>query len=221
MSYVNDVESNVGMSIPKNIVQYWDQGRPPEDVEPLVDSWRELNFDFSYEIFDKNQARDFIGNVYGVGGVSVFDAAALPAMRSDIFRVAFILHRGGVYVDAATKCVSSIADLIDQSDKLTLMRKQHGRVWNGFIAAPAGSQCLLEIWRAICRNVEERKIPGVWGATGPGVYHKVVDSAPSDMVSMISEAEMERYFKLITGLRYKRSAHWSKVQHMISIYNSP
>ena len=208
----------VSGSFPKKIVQYWDQGAVPEDVKPLMESWREMNSDCSYEVFDKPLARDFIFDVYGKDGLSVFDVAALPAMRSDIFRVAFMLSQGGIYVDAATRCIAPIFDLVKQTDELMLMRKKHGRIWNGFIAAKKDSCRLSMIWQAINKNVQEREIPGVWGATGPGVYNKIIDHDCDDRVSIILEQNMGQYFKLITGLGYKKAGHWSKVQHSVSIY---
>ncbi|CAM2782706.1 hypothetical protein PAT01_32120 [Pseudoalteromonas atlantica] len=203
--------------VPKVIVQYWDGESIPPEIARLMDSWKEHNPDFTYQIYDYKAAYSFIQKNYGVVGAKVFAKAKLPAMQSDIFRVAYCLKEGGVYVDAATKCFSSIDSLIDNDCSLTVLRKWHGGIWNGFIAALPEDELLADIWRSIVSNVSQEKFNNVSQATGPTLFSEF---CKGDNVCIIPQIEAKPTFDLINDLSHKGDTHWSKVQKSQSIYNT-
>ncbi|MEL0649169.1 WcbI family polysaccharide biosynthesis putative acetyltransferase [Pseudoalteromonas agarivorans] len=205
------------IAVPKVIVQYWDGDNIPPDVLSLMDSWKKCNPDYQYKIYNFQAAYDFILKNYGVEEAKIFNNAKLPAMQSDIFRVAFCLKNGGTYVDAATKCLASIDDLIKESGSLTVMRKWHGGIWNGFISANSGDNTLVKIWNAIVVNVSEEIHDNVLEATGPSLFNKFCNS---ENATIIEQTGAKPYFDLVNDLSHKGDTHWSKVQQKQSIYNS-
>jgi len=88
--------------IPKRIVQFWDDlDRLPGDVGECIESWRKTEEQGVQRLlFDKRQARDFIGCRLGARHKRAYDKCYHPAMQSDYFRLCYILAEGGCYIDA-------------------------------------------------------------------------------------------------------------------------
>jgi mannosyltransferase OCH1-like enzyme len=81
---------------PRLLVQFWDDSKSiPEDVQRCINSWLPLEkLDFKRLIFDDGTASKFIreelGDRYGLA----FARRQHPAMRSDYFRLCFMLKSG-------------------------------------------------------------------------------------------------------------------------------
>ncbi len=87
---------------PKTIVQFWDDlDQLPGDVRECIESWEKLG-EQSFEVllFDNDSARDFIARRLGPRYESAYVKCYHPAMRSDYFRLCYILMEGGCYLDA-------------------------------------------------------------------------------------------------------------------------
>ncbi len=85
---------------PVNIIQFWDSEELPDDVRELTEGWRRSAVDYSYTLFNKNSARDFICSNFPSYITFAYDQCDHPAMKSDYFRLAYLYICGGVYVDA-------------------------------------------------------------------------------------------------------------------------
>jgi mannosyltransferase OCH1-like enzyme len=88
--------------IPRKLVKYWhDPHDIPDDVRVCLESWDRLREDgFEVQMFDDAIAEDYIANIYGASEHAAFARCRHPAMRSDYFRMCYILAEGGFYVDA-------------------------------------------------------------------------------------------------------------------------
>lgn len=203
--------------IPRLIVQYWDQGDMPEDIARLTKSWADVNNYFGYRCFNKLDAVEFLREFYPENVLNAFLNCALPAMRSDLFRVAFILKFGGVYVDAATCCYSSIDKLLTTDSRLHLVNKWHGGIWNGFIAAEANDSSLRLIFDKIISNIEAKRSNDVWAVTGPGVYKMLLDDI-YEFIRVIPQSDLGDIFTLENDLEHKKNNHWSLAQQEKSIF---
>lgn len=93
-------------SVPLKLIQYWDDSNVPSDVQRCLDSWL-VTEDLGFEqlIFDKKQARAFIEDHFNETHLRAFDSCTHPAMRSDYFRLCYLLQNGGLYVDADDELV--------------------------------------------------------------------------------------------------------------------
>jgi len=89
-------------SIPRSIVQFWDNpSEVPDDVRLCMDSWQALRSEgFALACFDESLARHFVADKLEPRHVEAFDVCYHPAMRSDYFRLCYIGSCGGCYVDA-------------------------------------------------------------------------------------------------------------------------
>lgn len=91
-----------GQQIPRTFVQFWnDPFDMPADVRDCLSSWEPLkNQGFSVHLFGDTSARVYIGRHFGQRELAAFERCWHPAMRSDYFRLCFVLAEGGLYVDA-------------------------------------------------------------------------------------------------------------------------
>lgn len=91
-----------GTRTPGTIVQFWDDSESvPVDVAACLDTWAALERSgFRRVLYDDRSARRFIAERLSVRHVSAFDRCRHPAMRSDYFRLCYLLSLGGAYVDA-------------------------------------------------------------------------------------------------------------------------
>jgi mannosyltransferase OCH1-like enzyme len=202
------------------IVQYWDQGVPPSEIELLASSWKRNNPEYSYELYDSCRADKFIFDNFGGEVLKLFQNAALPAMRSDIFRIAYILKNGGVYVDVATECVKSLSTLrLEEKVELVLMRKWHGMIWNGFLMASPGGSYIEKLWCEILKNLKLCAHRNVWACTGPGVMEDTTLEIDPSKTVILEQVSLREYFDLVNDLPHKKEGlHWSEVQKEKGIF---
>ncbi|PKH00964.1 glycosyltransferase family 32 protein [Paraglaciecola sp. MB-3u-78] len=205
--------------VPKKLIQYWDNLPVPPDIASLHATWPAINPEIDCEIFNFDKALQFILSEYGSEIADLFTLAAIPAMQSDIFRLAYIFAKGGIYVDMATRCKTPIEPLLHHSDKVVFMRKWHGGIWNGMIIAEKQNPIVKTIWETVLDNIKHRKYDDVWKATGPLSFNQTIDLAGDDTNYVIyPQNEMTQYFELVNDLEHKKNAHWSEVQKNKNIY---
>jgi mannosyltransferase OCH1-like enzyme len=205
--------------VPNKLIQYWDKLPTPKDIEELRLTWPTHNPRIDCEIFDFEKAQQFILSEYGSEISALFSIAAIPAMQSDIFRLAYILAKGGIYVDMATRCKASIAPLLDNPKRVVLMRKWHGGICNGIVIAAKENPIILSIWEQVLDNIQNRRYDNVWKATGPFLYNITVKKEEDENnYSIYPQEQLTQYFELVNDLEHKKKAHWSDVQKNQNIY---
>ena len=195
--------------IPKVIVQFWNTPDIPDDVAELMETWKQQNPDFRHLVFDYEQAASFIGVKYGKKIQDLFLSAALPAMQSDIFRVAYCLAKGGFYIDAGTRCKAALDPHLPANGELLLMRKWHGGVWNGMIGAEADQADLKLIWDKIIHNLQARETQDVWQVTGPKSFNQVVNHSKDGSKIRVVEQKDIAFFDIVSDLKYKANQNGS------------
>lgn len=86
---------------PRILVQFWDDVNIPSDVRDCMASWDSFaSQGFEQRLFNDRSAEQFITERFDKRYVTAFRLCKHPAMRSDYFRLCFVLKNGGFYVDA-------------------------------------------------------------------------------------------------------------------------
>ena len=119
------IDGNIPKSherVPRRILQFWDHETIPEDVRNCMATWRTIpNFD--HVVFDEATAREFIRAEYDARHLEAYDLCNHPAMKSDLFRLAYLCRHGGVYIDADDIYEGSNMDrLFDEDGGLLRLR---------------------------------------------------------------------------------------------------
>lgn len=190
---------SVGVSrdvqIPRTIVRFWHDPRNlPEDVRACLVTWERLrDYGIDLRMFDDVSAAAYIASRFGARECAAFGRCRHPAMRSDYFRMCFILAEGGFYVDADDVLLGEGWRSIFRDGKLKLQPLCYdipsggmvpaaeiwradlptdGRIFyvnNNPIAAPAGHPVLREaLRRATDKLLGEDPLPEIQSTTGPG-----------------------------------------------------
>jgi tetratricopeptide (TPR) repeat protein len=154
-------------NIPKNIIQFWDSKDVPLRMEEIMQSWSGLNPNFQYQLFDDQSAQDFIKTYHSSEVLKAFRTANHPAMRSDLFRLAYLYEFGGIYADADDLCVNPIDGFIGVGVDLILVQEPAGSIGNNFLATSPRHPFIAFALSCIVNNILN-KAGGIWFASGPG-----------------------------------------------------
>lgn len=210
--------------IPKTICQFWDKPDLPDDLGPLVQSWRDLPR-YTHHLFNDETARAFLAEHYPATVVEAFDACMIPAMRSDIFRICAILKMGGWYADCSIEALKDPSQLIKRSDGMVYYRRWHGGVNNGLFAAKAGNAHLTALLDTIVSNVKHRVSDNLFLVTGPGVWNARFpkETPPPPKTRQLDHSEIANiYVRFHQDLAHKKDGqHWSDQQKSGAIFRDP
>lgn len=192
----NNVVSSLSMAqTPRILVRFWhDPNDLPDDVRLCLATWDRLQSDgFEVRTFDDESAGAYIEENYTRRESDAFRRCRHPAMRSDYLRMCFILHTGGLYVDADDVLVAAdVEDLVaDGTLKLQPLcydvgacaMAQAGDVWrldlpaahrifyvnnNPLSAAPGHPVLERALLRATALLLGDDPRPEIQSTTGPG-----------------------------------------------------
>lgn len=87
---------------PVQPIQYWSQGRPPQEVQDLTDQWNDLLESISLPkilLYSRESAREWIA-AYAPSYLVAFDTAFHYAVESDVFRIAYASRNEFLYLDS-------------------------------------------------------------------------------------------------------------------------
>jgi mannosyltransferase OCH1-like enzyme len=206
------------------IIQYWAQGEQPISLRAVTIGWQRLNPGWAYRCFNRTTASVFFKDALGVPAQQDFLSIRLPAMQADVFRVAYIMTHGGLWVDAATTCLSPLDHWLDPQSPLVLLRKPHmdsTKVWNGFIYAhQPHHQFLRTVWRRIASLIARRAGTGVWKMFGPGLFGEtLMDTNLAKQVYVVSHKEFADHVRIGSSrLFMPAEQHWSIRQRNETLY---
>ena len=218
-------ESCQSRSLP--LVQYWNELEPPFLVAERMDSWKSLNPGWDYRRFDRQTAADFLRGAYGLEIAAAFLDIRLPAMQADVFRVGFLLHCGGLWVDAATSIIRPVDTWIDRRHSLQMLRRDHQeypKIATQIIYAARPDMPLLRaVWNEIVPRLLSRSGTKVYRHFGPGLFRDLMISRPSLALGLHVISESSARNSLLVGSSSSllpAEQHWTKRQECESLYIS-
>lgn len=187
--------------IPRTLVRFWhDSCDVPPDVRECLESWEELRDEgFTFQMFDDISAASYIAEKYGPREIDAFARCRHAAMRSDYFRLCFILADGGFYVDADDVLLNdgwrdvfangtlkvqplcydvAAGGMLSGAELRQADLSTDGRIFyvnNNPLAAPAGHPILSRaLTRATSRLLGDNPAPEIQETTGPGNFTAVL-----------------------------------------------
>ena len=209
------------------LVQYWNELQPPSLVVERMDSWKSLNPGWDYYRFDRQTAADFLGRAYGLEIAAAFLDIRLPAMQADVFRVGFLLHCGGLWVDAVTSTMRPVDSWIDRRHSLQMLRRDHQKypkiATQIIYAARPHLPLLRAVWNEIVPRLLARSGTKVYRHFGPGLFRDLMISRPSLALGLHAILESSVRNSLLVGSSSSvlpAEQHWSKRQERESLYTS-
>ena len=224
MAVYEQIKNTYGKKqIPKTIMQFWHSADLPADIAPLVANWQQQHPNFNHQLFNDDTARSYLSEHFPVAYLEAFNECAIPAMRCDFFRYAFIFNEGGIYVDAGIDCLKPLPDWLDFSQQLIMLKKPKGggRITNSFIAAKAHSGFIQAVLTQSLSNIQNQISNNVWLVTGPGVINTLFkNSVVKPQMQIIELAAFKQHCHIFNDLEHKKTIHWSLVQNEQSIFTT-
>lgn len=210
----------------RSLIQYWDQPDPPQAIAERMQGWRRQHPNWCYQHFARESAAAFINEQYGPALGEAFLDIRLPAMQADVLRIAMLLALGGLWIDAATTCLTPVEDWIDLQAPLLLLRKphqEHPKVCTGLIHAPApGHPLLAAAWNSMAAALLARTGTKVYRSFGPGLLRDLLASgAWNHTLSVRPVTELSDHICFSSSSKVlPAEQHWSQRQQNESLYFS-
>lgn len=210
--------------IPKflcKITQFWDSGTIPGDVAELIATWRASGL--RHELFNNNSAGHYIMENYGRFAFRAYEKCYHPAMKADLFRLAYLANEGGFYVDADEALVGDINEYIvslNMSENQLICSYAPERVANNnFLIAPPRHPIIMKALMLSIENIYLHSEYPIWAATGPGVLGRSIAWCAEclDLDAMLGVIRLDRsmwdgYLTKKEDLQYKSDdRNWNKV----------
>ncbi|NBS98303.1 MAG: hypothetical protein EBT08_19475, partial [Betaproteobacteria bacterium] len=121
-----------------------------------------------YLIFNDKTAEAFIAERCRPHILKAYRMANHPAMRSDLFRLAYLAVCGGIYADADDRCRIDPTPLMPSGFDLIVLQENLGSIGNNFIAAAPAHPWIGFALNALVTMVIEKQGDNIWFLTGPG-----------------------------------------------------
>ena len=121
--------------IPSRIVQYWHSEIVPEDVAALMQTWRDVNSDFEHIVFNDKTADEFLRAHCRERTLPSFKQAPEPPQRADIFRLAYLASKGGIFIDADDRCLARLDTFVSPHAELVAYQDNYGAIASNFVGA--------------------------------------------------------------------------------------
>lgn len=208
-----------GVPAATTLVQFWDTPSPPPEVMDAMSSWSAMNPGLRHIVFDDASARAYILDRYGEEAAASYDWCHHPAMKSDVFRIAYLASDGGIYVDADEYCRRPLAPILHALASVELVAARSADVapylYNAFLAARPRSAIVRRVLEQLLAQLARARRAGVrldiWHATGPGILTRAVShllmSEPDACarVLLLTKGQYESFSEERDTMAYKQS----------------
>ena len=203
-------------SIPKRIVQFWDDLEPPQEVQRICQSWLDLNPEYEYTRFSLETAIAFLQEHYDAKALQAFSNCDQPATQADFFRLAYLNKMGGFYADADDLCRQSLDRILEFSPELVVLQEDFSCIGNNFLGCIPGQSIIRIAFHQAVENLIDYCNESPWFATGPGLMTSAVCSGLVPYLTydnyqmwprllVFSQSQLRKIISQHTPLAYKRT----------------
>lgn len=205
-----------GNRIPRVIVQYWDAAQRPEQVDWVMHENQRLNPRYEHRIYNKETARTFIAEAGELDALRAFRYARHPAEQADIFRLVYLWHCGGVYLDADDRCLGSLSRMINHRLEFIGLQEIYRSIGNNFIAVAPQNPIIRSALEQAAGAALGPLGETLWLSSGPGAltrafaqFGTVEDGRLRPGHWILQDHDLRRFVAPHTRLSYKSSSnHW-------------
>ena len=171
--------------IPLNIFQTWHTKLLSLKMNTCVQTIKQMNPKFKYELFDDNDCRNFIYANFPLKVLNAFDSLVPGAYKADLWRYCILYKRGGIYLDIKYKPNNGFR-FISMTEKEHWVLDADGLgVYNALIVSKAGNETLLKAINAIVSNVNNKYYGNnALQPTGPQLLSKFFTQAEKQHFDM-------------------------------------
>jgi mannosyltransferase OCH1-like enzyme len=196
--------------IPLTIYQTWYTKDLPPNMQKNVEQLKQQNPEFSYELYDDNDCREFIRINFAPDVLHAYDMLIPGAYKADLWRYCVLYKNGGIYMDIKLSCVNGFK-LIElcESEHYGLDREGHNNInmpipiYNALMVCKKNNPFLLEAIHKIVKNVKIKYYGfNALYPTGPGMLSEVIQEIKMKGVNPNLNTDIYHYYDG-TGLVYR------------------
>jgi len=165
--------------IPKIIVQTSESSIPLPLNKNCMESFAELNTEYTYLHFNSIQRRDFIVKHFDEKVVHAYDLLVSGAFQADIFRYCFLYINGGCYFDDKIIPRKPLREIISKTDTLLLCddykELEQQRILNALIMTTPKNELFFNLINKCVHNIlyENPHNFEILSFTGPQLMYSI------------------------------------------------
>lgn len=148
--------------IPKVIYQSWKTKELPEKMSEMVEKTKKMNPEYTHEIWDDNDCREFLFKHFGENYANAFDILIPGAFKCDFWRYAVLYINGGIYMDMDMTPEVPFREILREDDKfVSIVDQKNGNcsdsaIYQAFIACVPKHQIMLDSLQISFNNIVTR-----------------------------------------------------------------
>ena len=216
--------------IPLNLFQTWYTKDLPPAMKESVELLKSHNPEFSYQLFDDNDCREFIAANFDCCVLDAFDRLIPGAYKADLWRYCVLYIRGGIYLDIKYYCINEFK-LIELTDKEYFVRdrdqyfENKSGIYNALLVCYPRNEILLKCIYEIIDNIKS----DYYGfkevyPTGPGLMGKYINSRALNLTFYSNDFDVSLILRddvpiLSNYQEYRREAKSSKYKEQWLSHN--
>lgn len=221
-------ERDESRCIPLQVVQYWDQRKPPSSVAEIMRSWSSSS-QAQYERFSSQQARSFLKRTFGPEFARAYGRANNLAEAADFFRLCYLRHHGGLYADADDRLHGQVEALMPPGVGLVCYRESFGALANNVIAAAPGHPAIVHASEMAAEALLARDNDSTWSKTGPGLFTRAVayylatatSTSAHERVAVLPLYQLRRQVQIHMALPHKKTKQYWNTSRSTSVDVAP
>lgn len=169
--------------IPKKLYQAWLQAEPdahgelqvPSDMKTAIQSWKDLNPDYEYELFNEDKIKSFLTDNFPPIYLETYNLLLPRAYRVDFWRYCVLYKYGGVYSDSKMTLLRPLSQIVRPNDEFVVSNAGDEFVAIAFLAFTPKHPLLEHIIFNIINYVRERyKSDSPLALTGPHLFGRIL-----------------------------------------------
>ena len=126
----------------------------PPKMQECMDSLKNQNPEFEYELFDDDDCRNFIEDNFPIEIVKAFDALIPGAYKADLFRACILYIQGGIYLDNKLNCINGFK-LIELTNREHIAYDYDNKsIWNAVMVFKPENQILMKYIKRVVENIK-------------------------------------------------------------------
>jgi len=158
--------------IPARLIQYWPDTTPPALVADAMADAAACNPGFHLHHFDAATALAYLQDRGEAVAATAFATTDNPAAQASILRLAAVFHMGGIWLDAAHRCLTPFDAWIDRRHDLVVLQEPMLSIGDALLVAAPGHPVIRA---ALDQLADRRAVDGAdWCATGAGLLSRAM-----------------------------------------------
>lgn len=173
--------------IEKNIFQSWYTKQLHPLLEQKINSFKELNSDYTYYLYDDNDMDDFVNQHFNGEISECYNKLNIIVAKVDFWRYLVLYKYGGIYLDMDSSIEKPLNKLIKDEDQAIITAEGNPNLYVQWSLIFSKEHPILKkTIELICNNIKNNRYPNnIHKMTGPSVYTEAINEIHKELFNNI------------------------------------